>query len=391
MGPAPEILKGAAFETLAIHAGQAPDEMTGSVVPPIYAVSTFAQDAVGEPRSGYVYGRGSNPTRAALEQCLATLENGAAAIAFSSGMAAESGVFGTLCQPGDHVIIPADVYGGTYRLMDKILQRWGLSYSALPMSDLPALEAAVRPGTTKIIWCETPTNPLLELSDIAELAKLARGSGALLAVDNTFASPYLQRPLEFGADIVVHSTTKYLGGHSDVIGGAVIARDEAVGSAIRSYQNATGAVPSPFDAWLTLRGIKTLSLRVSRQSQTALRLAEELTSHPAVSRVYYPGLASHPRHELALKQMTAFGGVLSFTTSGGESAALGVCNSVQLFTLAESLGAVESLISHPLRMTHASTAGSIVAPPDNLVRVSVGLESADDLARDLMMALDSTA
>ena|ERR1700733_1912635 len=389
LGPEADVLKAASFETLAIHGGFGPDEATGAVVPPIYTASTFAQDAVGQPHAGYEYGRTANPTRTRLEERLAVLENGQTAIAFPSGMAAGDAVLGTLCQPGDHVIIPSDVYGGTYRLVDKVLRRWGLSYGAAPLADLDRVRELIRPGQTKLIWCETPTNPLLALADINALASLAHSEGALLVVDNTFASPYLQRPLDLGADIVVHSTTKYLAGHSDVIGGAVILRDEAVGDAIRFHQNSTGAVPSPFDAWLTLRGIQTLAVRVSQQSATALSLARTLTTHPAVERVYYPGLETHPNHELAARQMSKFGGMISFTLAGGEAAAVHVCNSVQIFTLAESLGAVESLISLPLQMTHASTSGSEFAPPANLVRLSVGLESADDLTSDLIGALES--
>jgi cystathionine gamma-synthase len=389
LGPGADVLKAAAFETLAIHAGPGPDEATGAVVAPIYAVSTYAQDSVANPHAGYVYGRGSNPTRTRLEERLAALENGSAAIAFASGMAAEDAVFGAVCRPGEEVIIPADVYGGTYRLLDKVFTRWGLTYVPVRQSDLRSVRACLTPGRTRLVWCETPTNPLLALADISAIAGLAHEAGALLAVDNTFASPYLQRPLDFGADIVVHSTTKYLAGHSDVIGGAVVTSDEALGAAIRFHQNATGAVPSPFDAWLTLRGIQTLAVRLSQQSATALFLATMLTTHPAVGRVYYPGLESHPHHSLAARQMSKFGGIVSFTLSGGEAAAIQVCNSARLFTLAESLGAVESLICHPLRMTHASASGSSVAPPPDLVRLSVGLEAPDDLASDLLGALNS--
>lgn len=390
-GQEPEVLGALGFETLAIHSGQAPEAMTGAVVPPIFAVSTYAQDSVANPRSGYVYGRGSNPTRSALEECLATVENGALGIAFSSGMAAEDAVFRTVCKPGDHVVIPNDVYGGTYRLLDKVFSNWGITFTPAPLFDTDAVKAALIPGKTKLIWCETPTNPLLNIADITSLASVARDANCLLVVDNTFASPYLQRPLQLGADIVVHSTTKYIGGHSDVVGGAVITSSQELGAEMKFHQNSVGAIPSPFDCWLTLRGIKTLGVRMDRQCDSAMRIATMLESHPAVERVFYPGLASHPGHEVARKQMDHFGGVVSFTLRAGETAAVNFCGATRLFTLAESLGAVESLVSHPLRMTHASVAHSTVAPPANLVRLSVGLESQADLIADLTNALRVSA
>jgi len=388
-GPVGDLLGSAAFETLAVHAGQHPDSATGAVVPPIYAVSTYAQDSVANPRAGYVYSRQGNPTRTALENCLASLEGGLMGLAFASGMAAEDAVFRTICRPGDHVIIPDDVYGGTFRLLDKVLTRWGISYTPVPIWDTGAVAASVT-GATRLIWCETPTNPLLGVADIRALANIAHDSECLLVVDNTFASPYLQQPIKFGADVVVHSTTKYLGGHSDTVGGALVAKDEELGQSIKFHQNSMGAIPSPFDAWLTLRGIKTLAVRMERQCATAATITTFLQNHPLVSRVYYPGLLTHQGHETARRQMRSFGGIVSFAVHGGESVAIRVCNAARLFTLAESLGAVESLISHPLRMTHASTADSVVAPPADLIRISVGLESPDDLIADLSRALQGT-
>jgi cystathionine gamma-synthase len=383
LGPGAEVLGGAAFETLAVHSGQAPDPTTGSVIPPIYATSTYAQDSVGHPRSGYVYSRSANPTRRALEDCIAALEGGEFGITFSSGMAAEDAVFRAICKPGDHVVIPDDVYGGTFRLLDKVLTRWGIEYAPVRIGDSRAVADAVIPGKTRLVWCETPTNPMLGIADLGKIAGIAHEAGCLLVVDNTFASPYLQRPLAFGADVVVHSTTKYLGGHSDIVGGALVTDDRELGESLGFHQNSMGAVPSPFDCWLTLRGIKTLAVRMRQHCASATAIAEFLQTSPAVDRVYYPGLPTHPGHEVAARQMSGFGGVISFTLRDGERAALKVCDAARLFTLAESLGAVESLISHPLRMTHASTADSAVAPPANLLRISVGLESVDDLIADL--------
>lgn len=373
------------FETLAIHAGQEPDPVTGAVVPPIYQVSTYKQDGIGGLRGGYEYSRSANPTRTSLEVCLAETEGGARGLAFASGLAAEDALLRTVCKPGAHVIVPNDAYGGTYRLFAKVAQPWGVEFDPVPLGDIAAVRAAVRPDT-KIIWVETPTNPLLGVADIAALAAVARDAGALLAVDNTFASPYLQRPLELGADVVVHSTTKYIGGHSDVVGGALIAADADLGERLAFHQNAMGAVAGPFDAWLTLRGIKTLGVRMDRHCANAERVAELLTRHPSVRQVLYPGLPDHPGHEIAAKQMKAFGGMVSFRMES-EEAAVRVCERTKLFTLGESLGGVESLIEHPGRMTHASAAGSPLEVPADLVRLSVGIEDAADLLRDLEQAL----
>ncbi|MER7547318.1 cystathionine gamma-synthase [Actinomadura sp.] len=373
------------FETLAIHAGQEPDPATGAVVPPIYQVSTYKQDGIGGLRGGYEYSRSANPTRTALEVCLAELEGGARGLAFASGLAAEDALLRTVCRPGDHVIIPDDAYGGTYRLFAKVAEPWGVEFDPVPLGDIAAVRAAVRPET-KIIWVETPTNPLLGIADIAALAAAAHEAGALLAVDNTFASPYLQRPLELGADAVVHSTTKYIGGHSDVVGGALVVSDPELGERLAFHQNAMGAVAGPFDAWLTLRGIKTLGVRMDRHCANAERIAEMLGRHPAVRQVLYPGLPGHPGHDVAAKQMKAFGGMVSFRMES-EEAAVRVCERTKLFTLGESLGGVESLIEHPGRMTHASAAGSPLEVPSDLVRLSVGIEDVTDLRHDLEQAL----
>ena len=379
--------RGGGFETLAIHAGQEPDPTTGAVVPPIYQVSTYAQDGVGGLRAGYEYSRSSNPTRTALEECLAALEGGTRALAFASGMAAEDCLLRTVCAPGDHVLIPHDAYGGTYRLFDKILSRWQVSYRPVPVSSAAAVKDALAERPARLVWVETPTNPLLSIVDITALAEICRDAGALLVVDNTFASPYLQNPLALGAGAVVHSTTKYLSGHSDVVGGALVVADAELGDRLAFSQNATGAVPGPFDAWLTLRGIKTLAVRIERHSHNALRVAHMLAAHPAVTGVLYPGLPGHPGHETAAKQMRGFGGMVSFRVRGGEEEAVAVCGRTRVFTLAESLGGVESLIEHPHRMTHASVAGSALEVPADLIRLSVGIESCDDLLEDLRMAL----
>ena len=375
------------FETLAIHAGQEPEARTGAVVPPIYQTSTYAQDAVGAPRQGYEYSRSGNPTRDALQECLAALEGGQRALTFASGLAAEDTLLRAVCRPGDHVIIPDDAYGGTYRLFARVLQQWGLEWTAARISDVDAVRAAVQPGRTKIIWVETPTNPLLGIADIAALASVAHDVDALLVVDNTFASPYLQQPIVHGADVVVHSTTKYLGGHSDVVGGALITASAALGEVLAYHQNAMGAVNGPFDAWLTLRGIKTLAVRMERHCDNAERIANYLAGHRAVAQVIYPGLPDHPGHATAAKQMRRFGGMVSFRAAGGEAHAIEICNRTKLFVLAESLGGVESLIEHPGRMTHASAAGSPLEVPADLVRLSVGIETADDLLADLEQAL----
>jgi len=374
------------FETLAIHAGQEPESRTGAVVPPIYQTSTYAQDAVGAPREGYEYSRTANPTRDALQDCLAALEGGRRGLAFASGMAAEDTLLRTVCRPGDHVVIPDDAYGGTFRLFAKVVQRWGLEWTAARISDVDAVRAAIRP-TTKIIWVETPTNPLLGIADLTALASLAHDNNALLAVDNTFASPYLQQPLAHGADVVIHSTTKYVGGHSDVVGGALVTADSDLGEELAFHQNAMGAVAGPFDAWLTLRGVKTLGVRMDRHCDNAERIVAYLQGHQRVAKVLYPGLAEHPGHEVAAKQMRRFGGMISFTTKGGEQAAIEICNRAKLFVLAESLGGIESLIEHPGRMTHASAAGSPLEVPADLVRLSVGIETVEDLLADLDQAL----
>jgi cystathionine gamma-synthase len=378
---------GLGFSSLAIHAGQEPDPLTGAVVPPIYQVSTYKQDGVGGLRGGYEYSRSANPTRKALEECLAALEGGRHGLAFASGLAAEDCLLRTLCVPGDHVVIPSDAYGGTFRLFAKVYQRWGVEWTAADLGSVEAVRAAVQPGRTKAIWVETPSNPLLGISDIAALAQVAHEAGALLVVDNTFATPYLQQPLSLGADVVVHSTTKYIGGHSDVVGGALIAADDDLGARLAFHQNSMGAVAGPFDAWLTLRGIRTLGVRMDRHCSNAAAIADLLGKHPKVSAVHYPGLSAHPGHEIAAKQMRGFGGMVSFRHAEGEAAAVELCNRVRLFTLGESLGGVESLIEHPGRMTHASAAGSPLEVPGDLVRISVGIEDLDDLIADLRQAL----
>jgi cystathionine gamma-synthase len=375
------------FETLAIHAGQEPDPQTGAVVLPIYQVSTYKQDGVGGLRDGYEYSRTANPTRHALEECLAALEGGRRGLAFASGMAAEDCLLRAVCTPGDHVVIPDDAYGGTFRLMARVLAEWGVNYRPVPISDIAAVADALAERPARVLWAETPTNPLLSIADISALADVTHQAGALLVVDNTFASPYLQQPLTLGADAVVHSTTKYLGGHSDVVGGAVVVTDPALGERLAFLQNTTGGVAGPFDAWLTLRGVKTLAVRMDQHSRNAARVADMLTSHPAVTEVFYPGLPSHPGHEVAAKQMRDFGGMVSFRVRGGVTAALAACGRTRLFTLGESLGGVESLVEHPGRMTHASAAGSPLEVPDDLIRLSVGIETGADLLEDLRQAL----
>jgi cystathionine gamma-synthase len=373
------------FETLAIHAGQDPESTTGAVAVPIYQTSTYAQSAVGE-HQGYEYSRSGNPTRTALETCLAALEQGSRGLAFASGLAAEDTLLRTVLTPGSHVVVPDDAYGGTYRLFAKVLERWGVAHTAAALHDLDAVRAAVTPQT-KLVWAETPTNPLLGIADISALASIAHDAGARLVVDNTFASPYLQQPLVLGADVVVHSTTKYLGGHSDVVGGALVVADAELGEELAYHQNAMGSVPGPFDCWLVLRGIKTLGVRMDRHCTNAERVVELLTRSAAVTEVLYPGLPEHPGHELASKQMRGYGGMVSFRVAGGEAAAVEVCGRTRVFVLGESLGGVESLIEHPGRMTHASVAGSQLEVPSDLVRLSVGIESVDDLLADLERAL----
>ncbi|MCW2550438.1 MAG: cystathionine gamma-synthase [Mycobacterium sp.] len=372
--------------TRAIHAGYRPDPATGAVNAPIYASSTFAQDGVGGLRGGFEYARTGNPTRSALEAGLAAIEGGTFGRAFSSGMAATDCALRALLRPGDHVVIPDDAYGGTFRLIDKVFTHWGVTHTPVALSDLDAVRAAITPAT-RLVWVETPTNPLLSIADIAGIVQLASASGVKVLVDNTFASPALQQPLALGADIVLHSTTKYIGGHSDVVGGALVTDDQELDDAFAFLQNGAGAVPGPFDAYLTMRGLKTLVLRMQRHSENAARVAEFLAEHPAVDTVLYPGLPSHPNHNVAARQMSGFGGMVSVRMKGGREAAQQLCARTDIFILAESLGGVESLIEHPGAMTHASTAGSQLEVPDDLVRLSVGIEDAADLLGDLEQAL----
>jgi cystathionine gamma-synthase len=377
------------FETRAIHAGQDPDPTTGAVITPIYQTSTFAQEEVGKHK-GYDYSRSDNPTRTALQTALASLEDAEWALCYASGLAGSQNIW-YLLAPGDHMILSDDAYGGTYRLVSKVLARYGLEYTMVDLTDLDAVRAAVQPNT-KMIWVETPTNPYLKIVDIAGMAEISKGAGARLVIDNTFASPYLQQPLSLGADLVLHSTTKYLGGHSDVVGGAVIGNDPEVYETLKFHQNAAGAVPAPFDSWLVMRGIKTLSVRMREHNRNAMRVAELLAEHPAVEQVFYPGLASHPGHEVAKRQMVnGFGGMVSFTTAGGYDAARKFVQSTKIFTLAESLGGIESLIEHPGEMTHASMAGSGHEVADNLIRLSVGIEHVVDLVEDIQQALEVIA
>jgi cystathionine gamma-synthase len=372
--------------TKAIHAGYRPDPATGAVNAPIYASSTFAQDGVGGLRGGFEYARTGNPTRAALEALLAAVEEGAFGRAFSSGMAATDCALRATLRPGDHVVIPNDAYGGTFRLIDKVFTMWDVKYTPVSLSDLDAVSAAITPQT-RLIWVETPTNPLLSIADIAAISELGNQNSAKVLVDNTFASPALQQPLTLGADVVLHSTTKYIGGHSDVVGGALITNDQELDDAFAFLQNGAGAVPGPFDAYLTMRGLKTLVLRMQRHSENAVAVAEFLAEHPAVSAVLYPGLPGHPGHEIAARQMRDFGGMVSVRMRGGRRAAEELCSRTKVFILAESLGGVESLIELPSAMTHASTAGSQLEVPDDLVRLSVGIEDVADLLADLEQAL----
>jgi len=372
---------GQAFETRVIHGGQHADPRTGAVVPPIYQVSTYKQDGVGGLREGYEYSRSANPTRDALEANLASLEGGTRGLAFASGLAAEDTLLRAVCKPGDHVVIPGDAYGGTYRLFARVLERWGVAWTAVAQQDVDAVRAAIR-DETRVVWCETPTNPLLNIADIEVLGGIARDAGAKLVVDNTFASPALQRPIELGADIVVHSTTKYLGGHSDVVGGAIVTADPELGDTLAYHQNAMGGVAGAFDAWLVLRGIKTLAVRMDRHCDNAERIVAMLRTHDAVTEVRYPD-----SDEVARKQMSRYGGMVSFRVRGGEQHAVDICGRTKIFTLAESLGGVESLIEHPGRMTHASAAGSPLEVPGDLVRLSVGIENVEDLIADLRAAL----
>lgn len=379
--------------TKAIHAGYRPDPATGAVNTPIYASSTFAQDGVGHLRGGFEYARTGNPTRAALEASLAAVEEGAHARAFSSGMAASDCALRAMLRPGDHVVIPNDAYGGTFRLIDKVFSQWNVGHTPVALSDLDAVRAAIT-AHTRLIWVETPTNPLLSIADIGDLAQLAAdvaggpGGRVKVLVDNTFASPALQQPLTLGADVVLHSTTKYIGGHSDVVGGALVTNDSELDEAFGFLQNGAGAVPGPFDAYLTMRGLKTLVLRMQRHSDNAMAVAQFLAGHSAVSAVLYPGLPSHPGHDVAARQMRGFGGMVSVRLRGGRGAAERLCAGTGVFILAESLGGVESLIELPSAMTHASTAGSQLEVPDDLVRLSVGIEDVTDLIADLEQALN---
>lgn len=372
------------FETRAIHVGQEPDPATGAVVVPIYQTSTYAQTQVGEHK-GYDYSRTNNPTRAALEQCLASLEGGKYGLAFSSGMGAITTMM-LLLKSSDHVVVCDDVYGGTFRLFHQVLEGLGLEFSFVDMTDLQATARAIR-SNTRLVWIETPTNPLMKVVDIAAVSGLARQANAWSGVDNTFASPFLQQPLALGVDMVMHSTTKYLGGHSDVVGGAIVTSHPELAERLRFLQNAAGAVPGAFDSWLVLRGLKTLALRMERHSANAMVIARFLEGHPAVRRVMYPGLESHPQHAIARKQMRLFGGMLSFIPRGGEAAARRIAASTRLFTLGESLGGVESLVEVPAAMTHQSVAGSPLEVDPALVRLSVGIENVEDLQADLAQAL----
>ncbi|MFP3464235.1 cystathionine gamma-synthase [Leifsonia sp. SIMBA_070] len=375
------------FATRAIHEGQEFDPTTGAIIPPIYQTSTFVQDGIGGLRNGYEYGRGGNPTRTSLETLLASLEGGVRALSFASGLAAEDALLRAALRPGDHIVLGNDAYGGTHRLIDRIHSEWGIRNTTVDLADLDAVRTALGTDGTRMLWIETPSNPLMKISDIAALVELGHAVGAVVVVDNTFASPALQQPLSFGADVVVHSTTKYLGGHSDVIGGALVFADEELAAKAQFLQFAAGAVSSPMDAWLTVRGIKTLQVRVRRHSANAQAIAEALVGHAGVETVYYPGLPDHPGHDLAARQMSGFGGMLSVALAGGAQAARRFAESTHVFQLAESLGGVESLIGYPSEMTHASVKGTPLEVADNIVRLSVGIEDVDDLLEDVEQAL----
>ena len=386
-----EALNATALATRAIHAGQEPDPTTGAVVTPIYMTSTFKQDGVGGLRNGYDYSRSINPTRNSFDEQLAAVEGAKYALSFSSGLAAIDVLLRSTLKPGDNILLGNDVYGGTYRLLSKVFVPWGIGLDVVDITDTAAVSAALAKKQYAYIWVETPSNPLLNITDIAATAAVAHAHGAKVVVDNTFASPVLQHPLADGADVVVYSTTKYIGGHSDVVGGAVVVNDEETREKVAFLQNAAGAVPSPFDSWLDIRGLKTLDLRVKRHSANALKMAEWLESQPSdvIERVWYPGLESHPGHEIAARQMHGgFGGIVSVQLAAGAEAAKHFVDHTQIFTLAESLGGVESLIEVPAAMTHASVAGTTLQVPANLVRISVGIENADDLIADLKQALD---
>ncbi|MDQ0709767.1 cystathionine gamma-synthase [Arthrobacter woluwensis] len=376
----------AGFNTTAVHAGQAFEPRTGAVVPPLHFSSTYAQDGIGGLRDGYEYGRGGNPTRDALQEQLAAVEGGKYAYSFGSGLAAEDALIRALCRPGDHIVLGNDAYGGTYRLISRIHGDWGIGNTAVNLADLEATAQAVRDHQTRLLWVETPSNPMMRISDIAALADIAHDAGALLVVDNTFASPYLQNPLALGADIVIHSTTKYIGGHSDVVGGAVVLNDEELAQKVQFLQFAAGGVSGPMDAFLTTRGLKTLGVRMDRHCQNGQAVAEWLLTRPEVEAVLYPGLPDHPGHELAAKQMRGFGGMVSVQFKGGAEAARKVAESTRVFTLAESLGGIESLMNYPAEMTHASVKGTELAVPDNLLRLSCGIEDVEDLLADLEQA-----
>jgi cystathionine gamma-synthase len=378
----------AGFSTRAIHAGQDFDPTTGAVVPPVYLTSTFVQDGIGGFRGGYEYGRGGNPTRDSLQDLLASLEGGTKAFSFASGLAAEDSLLRAVLTPGAHVVMGNDVYGGTHRLVNRVFVPWGVTLETVDMSDVDAVVAAVQRTATAVLWVETPSNPLMKISDIAALAEIGHMAGAIVVVDNTFASPYLQQPLSLGADVVIHSTTKYLGGHSDVLGGAVVVNDVVLAEKVGFLQFGVGAVSGPLDAWLTVRGIKTLAVRMERHSANAQAIAERLVGHPALDAVYYPGLATHPGHDIAARQMSGFGGMLSVALAGGASAARKFAESTEVFQLAESLGGVESLIGYPSEMTHASVRGTALEVPENVVRLSVGIEDVDDLVGDVLQALE---
>jgi cystathionine gamma-synthase len=376
------------FSTRAIHAGQEPDGPTGAVIPPIHLTSTYVQDGIGGMRNGYEYSRAGNPTRDSLQTLLADLDGGVAAYSFASGLAAEDALLRAALRPGARVVMGNDVYGGTHRLVSRLHVPWGVELVVVDMSDLDQVRAALQGAPEEtVLWVETPTNPLMKIADIAGLATLGHEAGALVVVDNTFASPYLQQPLSLGADVVVYSTTKYLGGHSDVVGGAVVLADQELAAKVQFLQFGAGAISSPFDAFLTTRGIKTLAVRMERHSANAQAVAEALVAAPGVERVYYPGLTDHPGHDVAARQMRGFGGMLSVALSGGPDAARRFAESTELFALAESLGGVESLIGYPSEMTHASVKGTELAVPENVVRLSVGIEDAGDLVADLQQAL----
>ncbi|WP_430592251.1 cystathionine gamma-synthase [Humidisolicoccus flavus] len=378
------------FATRAIHDGQPADPRTGAVIPPLHFSTTYVQDGVGNYREGYEYSRAGNPTRDAFQTQLASLEGGTRAFAFPSGLSAEDSLLRAALKPGDHVLMSNDVYGGTHRLVSKIWAKWGIELSTCDFTDLDAVRAAVRPNT-KMLWVETPSNPLMKITDLAAMAEIARDAGAISVADNTFATPFLQQPLSLGIDAVVHSTTKYIGGHSDILGGAVITSDAALAEEINFVQFGAGPVASPFDSWMSARSLKTLAIRVERHCENARLVAEALEGHSAVEAVYYPGLESHPGHALAASQMSGFGGMVSLAVRGGAESAHKLLNGTELFQLAESLGGIESLICYPSEMTHASVRGTELEVPENIVRLSVGIENADDLVADLLSTLDTIA